>query len=255
MTTLPEARRARARATQVASTLVLFGAAVLATACDYNASETPRLVTTVSLDVADTTIEVGQATEVTAIALDQYGDSIASSPASYASSAPEIAAVSPTLGTILAISAGTARIDATIESKSAHLTLTVVQAAIRINEIRPNGDIPGGWVELFNPTATAVDMSGWTITSGDVSHGFEFPSGASIPASGYLVIAEQILPLGLKAVDAVHLFSRFGVQADSYSWTANPLTSFGRCPDGTGAFVTTAAATRKATNVCPAVDP
>ena len=40
---------------------------------------------------------------------------------------------------------------------------------------------------------------------------------------------------------------------DSYSWTAHAVaTTYGRCPNGTGAFTTTAASTRGAANVCPA---
>ena len=39
---------------------------------------------------------------------------------------------------------------------------------------------------------------------------------------------------------------------DSYSWTAHAVaTTYGRCPNATGAFMTTAASTRGAANVCP----
>ena len=34
---------------------------------------------------------------------------------------------------------------------------------VRINEVESNGGPPGDWVELFNPGAIAVDLSGWTV--------------------------------------------------------------------------------------------
>ncbi len=42
------------------------------------------------------------------------------------------------------------------------------------------------WIELFNNSAAAVDVSGWQFTSG--VH-FTLPNGISIPAGGYLVVA------------------------------------------------------------------
>src|SRR3954471_976267 len=42
------------------------------------------------------------------------------------------------------------------------------------------------YLELYNPGATAVDLSGWQITSGVA---FTFPAGSTIGAGGYLVVA------------------------------------------------------------------
>jgi len=81
--------------------------------------------------------------------------------------------------------------------------------------------------------AIAVDLTGWTIT----------PAGSMIPAGGFFVIEEASFPAGLQASDAVHVFSHFGVQVDAFSWTADPVTSYGRCPDGSGDFVITTALT------------
>jgi hypothetical protein len=38
---------------------------------------------------------------------------------------------------------------------------------------------------------------------------------------------------------------------DSYSWTSHASTTYGRCADGTGPFVTTVASTKGAPNACP----
>lgn len=42
------------------------------------------------------------------------------------------------------------------------------------------------WIELYNPTPAALDLSNWTLSRG-VS--YAFPPGTSLPANGYLVVA------------------------------------------------------------------
>ena len=239
---------------------LLLATLAVAAACDSASVASPRVppapvLTTVRLALGASSIEVGQATTATATALDQYGAPVATASATYASAAPEVAGVQPTTGAVLAVAPGAAEITATIEGKSDQRTVTVVTSPVRLNEVRPNGDLPGGWVEFYNPTSADVDMSGWTVASGDLSQSFTIPAQAVIPARGFLAVNEGTLPLGLKAADAVHLFSRFGVQVDSYSWTVSPPTSYGRCPDGDGDFVVTTAPTRKEANACPAAAP
>src|SRR3982750_1266967 len=50
----------------------------------------------------------------------------------------------------------------------------------------PVGNYPD-WIELYNPTGSAVDLSGWKLR--DSSNTWVFPTGASIPAGGYRVVA------------------------------------------------------------------
>jgi hypothetical protein len=47
---------------------------------------------------------------------------------------------------------------------------------------------PEEFVELHNPGDTALDLSGWTLSD---AIAFTFPSGTTIPAGGYLVVAEN----------------------------------------------------------------
>src|SRR5690348_478679 len=44
------------------------------------------------------------------------------------------------------------------------------------------------FVELNNPSGEVVDLSGWRIAGGVE---FTFPSGTSIPAGGFLVVAKN----------------------------------------------------------------
>ena len=47
----------------------------------------------------------------------------------------------------------------------------------------------GDWIEIFNPTAQAVDLSGWFL-SDDLSEPFSFqiPAGFTVPAGGFLLV-------------------------------------------------------------------
>ena len=63
---------------------------------------------------------------------------------------------------------------------------------IVINEIHynpPSSPDPADWVELYNPGASAVDISGWQFQ--DESAAYTIPAATSIPAGGYLVIVQN----------------------------------------------------------------
>ncbi|MDB4265154.1 lamin tail domain-containing protein [bacterium] len=51
------------------------------------------------------------------------------------------------------------------------------------------------WLELYNRSASPVDLSGWKIDGGIE---FDFPFGTMLPAGGYLVIAEDETALSAK---------------------------------------------------------
>lgn len=53
-------------------------------------------------------------------------------------------------------------------------------------QVHPPAGAGGEWVELHNPNALDVDLSGWTLTGG-IS--YRFPDGTVLPARGYLVVA------------------------------------------------------------------
>lgn len=74
------------------------------------------------------------------------------------------------------------------------LTLTVVAAPagkVVINEVLYNGQsnaVHDDFVELYNNTGAAVDVSGWQLTT---AISYTFPSGTTLAAGGYLVVAED----------------------------------------------------------------
>ncbi|MFT5412069.1 MAG: spore coat protein CotH, partial [Verrucomicrobiales bacterium] len=71
------------------------------------------------------------------------------------------------------------------------LTVVTVSDAVVINEIHynpPENPVRQEFIELHNPSATEADLSAWRLTS---AVDFVFPGGTTIPAGGYLVIAED----------------------------------------------------------------
>ena len=70
--------------------------------------------------------------------------------------------------------------------------LTVSAGDIVINEImyHPQSEnIREQWIELYNTTGSAIDLSGWGFTKG-IS--YTFAEGTMIEADGYLVIAADV---------------------------------------------------------------
>ena len=73
-------------------------------------------------------------------------------------------------------------------------TAPVEMGSIVINEIGEPYDMPNtykdSYIELYNTTDTSMDVSGWVVWSLDVgkaTHSFEFPTGTTIEAGGYLL--------------------------------------------------------------------
>ena len=127
-------------------------------------------------------------------------------------------------------------------------------AGLKINEVESNGDTTD-WIELYNPTGSAINMSGAILADNDNSHAF--PLSGTIAAGGYAVFDVSVGTgnFGLGAPDAARLFdgvSTAAMQIDATSWTTHAGTTWGRLsPNGTGSFGVTGASTRGAANVAP----
>src|SRR5215207_635706 len=116
---------------------------------DSTAPET-RVLTTVTVLMTDSSLELGQTVTATAAGFDQKGEPIAIGTVTWASDTQTIAAVMQTTGFIFAVSEGTTRITATADGKVGERTVTVTKSpGIRINEIQPGGEQPTGWLEFF----------------------------------------------------------------------------------------------------------
>lgn len=102
-----------------------------------------------------------------------------------------------------AVAAGTAPLSFRVRSTDraglsvqATFTLPVVEIGVRISEFMASndtgladedGDRPD-WIELYNPLAAPVDLSGWRLTDDPAEPALWTVPAVSIPAGGYLVV-------------------------------------------------------------------
>ncbi|GGL80253.1 hypothetical protein GCM10009706_18490 [Curtobacterium citreum] len=119
---------------------------------------------------------------------------------------------------------------------------------VRINEVESQDGTPGDWVELTNVGTTTVDLGGYVLRDSEDDHEWTIPAGPTVAPGGFTVLDEARFGFGLGKADAVRLSDPRGVPVDSYSWTAHAATTYGRNPDGTGAFAETAEPTKGAAN-------
>lgn len=103
-------------------------------------------------------------------------------------------------------------------------------------DVQHGGQIQHQWIEIFNGSGASVDLSRWTIRSTSTSQ--TIPSGTTLPANGYLVLAgttsvralwqipqnTQVLafpsafPGFVANGDHVYLQNDAGVRVDAMSW-------------------------------------
>jgi len=148
-------------------------------------------------------------------------------------------------------------------------TANIPVGAVAINEFLadnengatdPNGQHED-WVELYNNTAAPILLSGAFLSDkADNLAKWPFPSTATIPANGYLLIwldEDQNQP-GLhanfklsKAGEAIYFTNADGSMIDQIEFGAQSTdVTTGRCPNGTGPFAAMNAATPNAVNSC-----
>lgn len=122
-----------------------------------------------------------------------------------------------------------------------------------INEIRSSGE---DFLELYNNGDVEIDLTYWKIRDGGDNEPFVFAEGTVIAAGGHLLIEgdwpgapTMALAFGLGSSDSAQLYTPYDVLVDSHSWSSHVNTA-SRCPDGSGAFVSTTEATKGAANAC-----
>jgi hypothetical protein len=142
--------------------------------------------------------------------------------------------------------------DSTPESETAtdvHVVLNeVVAKAVNLGP---------DWLELVNLGASAVDLSGWVLKDDNDAHSFTLPQGVTLEAGAYLLVEGEggsgplVMGYGFGKADSVRLFDAGGALVDTTTWLDGDAPmggSWGRFPNGTGAFTTLATPTPGAVN-------
>lgn len=125
-----------------------------------------------------------------------------------------------------------------------------------INEIESDDGKNPDWIELVNTSSAAVDISGWVVKDDDDSRTDAIPAGTALAPGAFYVFTKPAMSFGLGKADAARLFRPDGqTLVDAYSWTAHATVTYGRCPDGVGAFAQTTAATPGSANICGTAAP
>jgi hypothetical protein len=114
------------------------------------------------------------------------------------------------------------------------------QASVVINEILAHTDPPLlDFIELYNHSNAAVDLSGCYLTDDPTTNRFRIPNGTSIPARGFVVYDSDQLGFMLNAEgESVFLVSSNAtrvIDAVRFSNQENSVSS-GRYPDGSAEF-------------------
>ncbi len=133
----------------------------------------------------------------------------------------------------------------------------IIQSNVVINEVMAENynsvaDQDGefdDWVELYNLTGSAIDLSGYYLSDRPNSNPlmWQIPNGTVIPANGYLIIwlDEDTLQEGLHANFKMSSSGESIVLSDAGGFELNRVklpetyagTTFGRFENGTGAFM------------------
>lgn len=132
------------------------------------------------------------------------------------------------------------------------------QTTVVMNEIYSRGvTTDPDWIEMYNTTAAAVDISGYKIYDAGGQGGTkpkkEFPAGSVIPAKGFLVIVvddADASGFGLSSSgEKVWFENKTGVLIDTVTFPAYTATqSYARVPDGGSAWQIVNTITKGVTN-------
>ncbi|HRH67119.1 MAG TPA: CotH kinase family protein, partial [Bacteroidia bacterium] len=118
---------------------------------------------------------------------------------------------------------------------TAYFTGSPVPVQLLISEINYNSDSAfnsGDWIELYNPAATALDISGWKFRDGADNHTYTIPAPTTIAANSYLVLASDMTKFSAIHPTVTNVIGGFGFDFDNggedlrlYDYNTNLYTS------------------------------
>lgn len=105
-----------------------------------------------------------------------------------------------------------------------------VEDPIYISEVMPepeNSMQSGDWFEIHNTMSVDMDLSGCSVRDTNIFHHFEFPLATSIPAGGYLVVAEDTAAFHAMYPNVQHVIGPLGFSLNNTSETIRILSHLG----------------------------
>ena len=132
----------------------------------------------------------------------------------------------------------------------------VPAASVLINEILAHTDPPQeDYIELYNYSASAVDLGGCVLTDDPATNRFRIPAGTTIPARGFLAFTQTATWLRVERRRRDDLFHRRrrhpGDGRARASATRRTASLSGAFPDGAPDFRRLSSVTPGATNARP----
>ncbi|MGZ8457229.1 MAG: Ig-like domain-containing protein, partial [Gemmatirosa sp.] len=145
-------------------------------------SVSPVAVAGVTVTAVRDTLVVGASTQLTLVVRDAGGAPLSNRPTAWTSDRPSVASVSST-GDVLALAPGTAIIEATVEGRSARVTLTIVPRPAAAVVVSPDAStiFAGSTLRLLT---LVTDSAGSVLASRPVSYVSSAPGVASVDAAG-----------------------------------------------------------------------
>ncbi|MFN8145238.1 MAG: CotH kinase family protein [Bacteroidia bacterium] len=101
---------------------------------------------------------------------------------------------------------------------TAYFTGAPAAVQLMISEINYNSDSAsnsGDWIELYNPSNSALDISGWKFRDGADNHTYTFPAPTNIPANGYVVVASDLAKFSAINPGVTNVVGGFGFDFDN----------------------------------------
>ncbi len=121
-------------------------------------------------------------------------------------------------------------------SPKANEPLPTPLPVVVVNEIRSrDGNLDNDWVEVYNPSATPVDISTWYLSASlNNPKQIDLPAGSIVPAGGYLVFqnGDPGISLGLSSKNGERIFLYSATAAGALTGYVNGFF-FGPSGDGT----------------------
>jgi uncharacterized repeat protein (TIGR01451 family) len=109
---------------------------------------------------------------------------------------------------------------------------TALGSSVFVNEVDLFPAAGPDYVELYNPSGSAIDVTGWSLSDGDDIGTFS----GSVPAGGFLVLEEIVdFPGDFGSSDVAYLYNASGERVDQLGWEGEFVDDcVARVPDGAG---------------------